>query len=66
MGDGIYQKHPVMIQARFSVVSMREAQSATTKKLGGLEVAQVESPKRFQQLLVTKNFSTQGFVKSGY
>jgi hypothetical protein len=66
MGDGIYQKHPVMIQARFGVVSMREAQTATTKKLGGLEVVQVESPKCFQQLLVTKNFSTQGFVKSGY
>ncbi len=66
MGDGTYQKHPVMIQARFGAVSMREAQTATTKKLGGLEVGQVESPKGFQQLLVTKNFSTQGFVKSGY
>ncbi len=38
---------------------MREAQTATTKKLGGLEVGKVESPKRFQQLLVTKSFSTQ-------
>jgi hypothetical protein len=66
MGDAIYQKHPMMIQARFGVVSMREAQTATTKKLGGLEVAQVESPKSFQQLLVTKNFRTQGFVKIGY
>jgi hypothetical protein len=66
MGDGIYQKHPLMIQARFGVVSMREAQTATTKKLGGLEVGRVESPKHFQQLLVTKSCCTQGFVKSGY